>query len=1324
MSYEYTTFENKIPIVEKYINDVYSSSINVLNYLGNNKNYNYFVLEPSYDNTKTSYILRVKSPIKNHQIFTCAAGGHGGLIYGKGGNGGNYLYIDNTNETSSISSKELAIGSYLIIPGKAIDVISILENSIEYNQLLSAITLNSSFYLIKYNNNNFNNYKLSLDVLDNYKKRNWAESTDNTTGEIITIKSLYQNKTNKVNNFNNTIRTIELIFYLKKNKTFRFNEFTNPNYTRIIRISNNININVQYDPSINDNYIYKAGDYDEIISIICYPNSSSINIENQIDWTTLFDLDYANSSLNNNFYIYDFNKKKEINDIDGIIYNISNQNNDKNTYIFYNINPDASLNQLKQKMNRYYLGLQGGVDGDINNISYNDGVNINIILKRFYMPYLFSVQNLPNLFGGTAGSTFASNFGNIIINKLGGSEYIKLKEITPRNIQINQNTKEWISGSKGLFSTNFKINAYYPRDQNTELNNNSLSNGGYSGYWQFIKDEANYNYGANGINDLNSPNYGTYGCGGQGGSVLIDKNSKFTGSKGKDGVFILSFLNYAIATIVNDNSNVIKKMYKLFIKNNNKIDYIDKLSDNNIINNNNSIIVDLNNTFIHEANIHIDDAYINKLQSFINKSNLINLLVSVYIIQRTYFLISENINNININNISILEIYFINDINKEKIETNDKSNILKIYLYDKIDDDNINSIIGYKYLKKFFISSNISNYHLFIPQLQIKNKIIIIRENNNIYDYTNDTKNIIDNNFNNDYYKFIINNISYLFDIQSKDLKINVNVMETIFQIFRMNSIIYAIIYYNTYNNIDYSKSVINTIYDNLKNYNFDIKNITDKILSHDNVFTQQNDFKLYFNNRINDYNKLYDKNIKHENLIKSKKAYMDTKEGLKSNINIISIIIFFILIFIIFWLIYIIIGNFNQYDAIPHLLIMFIILIIIIFIINYFYNYKEFFTNSTSETVSDLNSIDIFNDTNNYTESEILYNNEKYKITFVNSSSDIILYKNLFTSFVIITKGENANINGTTIYDGTGGTINIYDDEFIANNINENTKYRININNNGYEIILNDLIKSNNRSELDSKDNIKIFYNNIKDINNGNNYKTLKNYVDNINNKDIKIKEILEVLFTNSKNAYFYGSKGNTVYDNNNVINKINYPNSYGLGGVYQNNDKTGNDGVFIIITKESDFSSIHNDLQTLINMYNNNINKLIYDKFNKIYLIDNNVIYNNAFNSFNKKYTIEENKSNNYKLLETDLNEYSNNILVDVFFRYEVAKLMIYIIIVLIFSILFYLFNKEYLLYIIGIFILIVIFLIINFYNTLRRNTRRDYYKYYWSKYNDNYN
>ena len=87
----------------------------------------------------------------------------------------------------------------------------------------------------------------------------------------------------------------------------------------------------------------------------------------------------------------------------------------------------------------------------------------------------------------------------------------------------------------------------------------------------------------------------------------------------------------------------------------------------------------------------------------------------------------------------------------------------------------------------------------------------------------------------------------------------------------------------------------------------------------------------------------------------------------------------------------------------------------------------------------------------------------------------------------------------------------------------------------------------------------------------------------------------------------------------------------------IYNSKDKTGNNGVMIIITREKEIEEeLHTDIQTLINFYNNNINKLIYDNFNNIYLLDNTVIYNNAVNAFKKRLETETDKETNFRIYE----------------------------------------------------------------------------------------
>jgi hypothetical protein len=1364
MSYQYTNFENKIPVVEKYINKVFHSTIDAGNYQENDTKYNYYVLDPDDDNSQVSYILRIEEPLKNHQVFACGAGGSGGLMYGRGGNGGNYLYIDNLNANPSITSKQLAVGSYLIIPAKAQDTINDLETtSAEFNGIINQITLIGSFYLIRYDNRHFNQYKGSLSTIDRYKTRNWNRppAIDNTTGEIINIEGINSIKNTKMDTFERATRTIELIFYLKKTKSFRFTEFNNPHYTRIIRISNNNNINTLFIPSPDNNYLYTAGDFDEVINILCYPNGSSVAEANKINWTTLFDINYAITPTNKyNYYVYDFNKRVELNTINSIIEAVSISNLGKNTNIYYNKNHDATYALLESKVSQYYLGIQGGANGFIQQITTNRFATISNFLKRYYMPYLFTVDNIPNFQGGAAGSTFTSTSGNIIINKLGGANnnFIKLIKNNPRNVSFISNTNEWISGYKGTFGNNFKIYAYYRKDQNLELNNNTLCNGGFTGYWQFIKDEINYNYGANGVNDLNSPNYGAYGSGGQGGSILIDKNSKMTGSKGKDGVFILSFINYAVANIVNNNPSILKKMYNLFISmsyidtnNNNykKLTYINDLRNNNKTldfsqsssesSSSSSLISNvINNTFIHEGNIHLNETYITKLNSYINKDNLVKIIAVSYIIQRIYYVISESspkiLETLDITKINNLQIIFIDDITKEGIQVN--NNNLNVNVYDNFAEENIDTninikkILGYKYIKAFFSSFSETNYHqLFSLNIAIsdiflssKKKIVIMKENNQLFDMTNDIKTEITDEYDNNYYKFLIMNISYLFDIPHKDFKVNINVINTIYQIFRLNTITYSIMYNNYYETDYKSKAIINKIYSNFKEFNFSLKEITNKIEINDTVFLLQNDFKLYFNSKIIDYDKLKEKNIQKANIIKSKKAFMDGKESLKKTINMISIIMTVIIIVILLWILILVFGGISDISIISQLTLILGILVLSIFIINYYekyYSYKENFENDESLMIKQF---DIFSPSNDFSTMDITYNDEKYKITFINSNSEFILYKTANTSMILIQPGETAIDTPMNKIDGTGGTINIYNDDFISNNIEENKKYKITFTTNSIDIE-GGKIKTAMRTGIDNKDNIKVIYNNDSTTINNNSYPTLKSYYDNLHVSQIDIMGLLDILFTYSRSTYVYGSKGNTFIGTDTYITKFNNPSSYGIGGIYNSNDKNGSSGVVILITKEiENEGELHMDLQTLINFYNNNINKLIYGNFNDIYLLDNSVIYKNANNAFKKRLDTETEKEKNFTLYEDEINDYSHIILMNVYYKFALVKLFVSILIGIVFILIIYYLNKDLWKLLIILLIFIILYLVISFIYNSNINTRKDYYKYYWSKYNYN--
>jgi len=1319
MSIKVNKYANNIPIVERYINNIFDSFIYTGNYNDDIKKFNYFVLDPDFnDDNNTSYILRVYTPIKNYQVFSCGAGGHGGLIYGAGGNGGNYLYIDNINNNNQLNT-----GSYLITPGRSIDLSKVIDNTDLFTEINNNIRKNGGFFLIKYPKNDFIDYLITIKTIDNYKQKDWSKNT-NVLGSIINISDQsIKIEPNKV---------IELIFILKKNSSFKFNDFKNLYYTRIIKISNNNNINTLYIPDSNNNYLYTAGNYDEIITIICYQNTNDTLTNDKIPYlTSLFDYNYA-SRYPSNFYINDYITNRDyINGVKDTINNLIVNKTTTNTAIIYNTNPDASLNDIYQTTNiNNKFSLAGGNVGNICFISNNSAVNTNYMLKRYYMPSLFALSI--NLSGGSSGTTTTGI--NTIINKL-GANLKNLPMSSGKNITVDRNTNEWYSGNKGFFTQYFKLYAYYPYDANVELNNTSLANGGYTGYWQLLKDEINYRYGANGLNDLKSPNYGTYGCGGQGGCIILDKNSNFTGSRGKNGVFILSFVNQALATIVNDNSMVLKKMVNLFISmdDNSKLIGINSLINTNTVINEteiNDFAKIINNLFIHEANIHIDDVYITKLNTFVPKSNFNQLLAIIYVIHRIYYLIANNIENIITSNIKKININFVDNYENEKIISTSSSDTLLIYVCDKINDADI-------YIKRYLRGFN---YYRNVLSLPSNINIVIIKEGTIVTDLTSNKPLTGNNNYN--AYNFIIKTISYIFDIQPKDFKININVVETTYNILCLNAVIYAIIY----NYSSLTETIINSIYNDLKNYNYELKKVTDKIIAHSNIFEEQNEFKLYFNNGINKYNDYYDKNNDFRNLLISKKAYALTKEKLKNIVNIFTIIVFIIILIMILWLIYAIIFNSNQYDIMPHLVLMIFIIIILIIVINYYnysYSYKEFFTNS----LENASQLTVYNDNFNYDIKEIKFNNQSYKITYIKNTSDFILYKNLDTFIILIKKGSsgtNSNNNGT------GGTINIYDNNFVASNIKENQRYSIVFNND--DISINDVIKTNQRKESDNNQNIKIFYNN-NDNNLSNNSSSLLDYYDkqlnfssNINydsnnylgtintsnivnittdiNNNPNMKEIISVLFsTNNVSSLYYGSTGGTKDYKDELINKLNYPDVYGLGGFYTNmeSDNSGIDGVCIIINKQIEYTPIHLDLQTLINMFNNNINKLIYDRFNKIYLIDNNVIYNNAFIAYRKRYNEENEKNDKYKKTETNINEYSNNVLMDVYFRFELAKISVYILFALIISLMLFYYNKQHFIIILLLFILVVIMIVLYFYFNMRINTRRDYYKYYWSKYNN---
>jgi hypothetical protein len=257
----------------------------------------------------------------------------------------------------------------------------------------------------------------------------------------------------------------------------------------------------------------------------------------------------------------------------------------------------------------------------------------------------------------------------------------------------------------------------------------------------------------------------------------------------------------------------------------------------------------------------------------------------------------------------------------------------------------------------------------------------------------------------------------------------------------------------------------------------------------------------------------------------------------------------------------------------------------------------------------------------------------------------------------------------------------------------------------------------------MDNRDNIKVIYNNDTTTINNNSYTTLKSYYDNLQSTQIDIKMILDILFTYSRSTYVYGSKGNTFIGTDNYVTKFNNPSSYGIGGIYNSSDKNGSAGVVILITREIESEGdLHMDLQTLINLYNNNINKLIYGNFNDIYLLDNSVIYKNANNAFKKRLDNETEKEKNFALYEDEINDYSHLILMDVYYKFAMVKLFVSILIAIVITLIIYYLNRDLWKLLIILLIFIILYLVISFIYNSNINTRKDYYKYYWSKHNYN--
>ena len=1373
MSLEYNNYENNIPIVEKYVNQKFvsfetSDNINVAM-----NNFNSFILEDNDTDNKLSYVLRLKSDIKSYQIFACGGGGHGGLLYGNGGNGGEYCYINNITNPDKI----LKSGAYLINPGKTNNIYTDLDSKINDIKNTGSIYLKVYKYNIK---TVLSNDLYLSDFTVNYRKIKWDPS--DIISSIIPVSSI-TNKNDNILNFNSIISsitgsnfTIEIIFYIKQNTTIYFNNFTNSYFGIKIYINQNNNINKSYVP--NQNNSYTSGNNDEMIIILCYPNTVDIPVDSFISFDNLINVNKFKSNTND-YYIYNYNNTTAINNL---INEYSRITNNAKTIINYNNNYNASYSELKDTNTANTLILNAGTNAIATTINAN---SLSTILTNFYMPNILNA-NLSSGNYGTSTKTVNDimvNLGYTNTNDISSINNTPISNFNINTVKLNNNNslvreyKEWKSGNGGYFSDIAKFSLFAKNKNNSSipLNNLNICNGGLAGYWQLINTIPNYTYGANGLNDFNSIYYGAYGSGGQGGSLLVNNKSLFSGNCGKNGVFILSFMNSPISDIVNNNSKILRKMFNLYIKEftNEKFNHIIKLQSKNIpyntqdpqlltLYNNKLIELLINNTFIYQSKVELNSASIRELLTYISKENLTKLLGIIYIIQRIFYIIISNnidfVNNPNEYIIDELNVNFTSNYKDEKVEYKNYKNInnvikytLSITIYDKINDNvspNSNDYLlsmGYNNIKYYFSTLSINNYSSIfsnlLPSIKIinnnnslfhifnNNQVLIIDEKycDNTILKTNSTQTLISDM---SCVKFIVNTISYLLEIKKAYFNINVNVLHNIYNVLKLNTNVYAILYNNGLPNTNYNnRTNINNIYNNLKNYNYSIKSIAENATT--NLVDKQNEIKLNFNVNSNKYDDIYDKNTNQMHLLNSKRSFNETKYNVENNVKSILTVIYIILSILFLWLLYLSIFN-NSVNIFPYLIIILFILIIIITYLNYFatlnikYNEKFELNNSTIQKLSQVEIItsnpNIFNTTT------FEYENSVYKMIIINDNVDIIVNQNEFLNFILIGKGETSSIQRN----GSGGTINIYNDIFSIDNIKEQKTYNI-IFNTDKSIQINSLNKATNtpetimtvknRNNSDDKNNIKVFINN-NDYNtvyeNPNNYKTLNAYSKN-SNIDIDIRQIINYFIANKNNvpnSIYYGSAGNTNEDSI-LLNRYTRPNCYGLGGIYSTNantDITGVNGACIIIYKEVEYSSLHLDMQTLINMHNNNINKYSFNNFNDLYIVDNNLIYNNSISSFQKKYKVENTRRMKYNKLENNLNENSNQFISNALVKYEIIKSISYLFVAFIILLVLYKLIPEYFKLSLLVFLLIIMFIIGSLFYNISIYTHRDHYKYYW--------
>jgi hypothetical protein len=217
--------------------------------------------------------------------------------------------------------------------------------------------------------------------------------------------------------------------------------------------------------------------------------------------------------------------------------------------------------------------------------------------------------------------------------------------------------KRWI-GSRGEYISNFYIDFNLI---NEKITNDNVSNGGNSGYWQFIKQGTDKKQGANGYNNFTE--LVGYGTGGYGASFLLSGNGKslFNSTPGKNGVFILSFYNEKSALIVNYNMIIIQQMYNIFVISNSKLDYL--IDINMTDNSQNNIRRLIKNSFITDQfNLELDlnNLTLTTLNEKINKQDLNKIIGIIYIIQRVFFVLLKKIKNTeNTNNFNNINVIFV-----------------------------------------------------------------------------------------------------------------------------------------------------------------------------------------------------------------------------------------------------------------------------------------------------------------------------------------------------------------------------------------------------------------------------------------------------------------------------------------------------------------------------------------------------------------------------------------------------------------------------------------------------------------------------------------